>query len=136
MSDSVTIRAVPVDTLISFTKEELTKRQEQVEQQRDHTKERCDSLREELSHVTRLHAFLVQEYENAVLAQKLQRGDVVRVVCPVCKGSGMSPDDVTGGRIRGSAFENIGDVQEVTTASKPCKECEGKQWVLMDRFKG
>jgi len=136
MREEVTIRSVPVDQLVSFSEEELANRLDRVTLERDLIKERCASLREELSNNTALLTFLEQQLENVVLAQKLQRGDVVRVVCPTCKGSGMSPDDVTGGRIRGSAFENVGGTVTVTPNTKPCKECEGKRWVLMDRFKG
>ena len=141
--NDVDVRAVPVDRLTSFTPEALADRSRRLDSLVATYQQRSEELRVFLGKVRQIYEFLVEQQENAVLAKKLQSGDVVRVVCSACQGTGLRPTDVFSGRVhkQGSAFESltVKAYQETRKKIDPelqCETCEGKCWVLMERFKG
>lgn len=138
--DDVDVRQVPVDQLARLPKESLQIRRERVESLLETYGKHVETAEAVLKRVRELYAFLREQHENVDLAQRLQVGDVVRVKCVACQGTGMKPTDVLSGRVlqnQGSAFEKVraNQVQKIDPALQ-CEECEGKQWVLMERFRG
>jgi hypothetical protein len=142
MADDLDVRPVVVDKLVEFTDQALAQRVERLVVLCKRYEERVASQEEALAQSRQLFRFVQDEQEKAKLAQALKCGDIVRVVCPSCQGSGLKPIDATSGRVqRKSAFETIGSETkpESSTDIDPaerCKECQGKKFVLMDRFKG
>jgi molybdopterin converting factor small subunit len=138
LDQDIDIRPVHVDRLVTFNDTELESRQARIEELRDEYEKEVSNLRTRLEDAEKVHRFLLAEHELVVLARKLKCGDVVRVVCSSCAGTGVKPDDVTSGRIRTpSAFETVGPAGPPKPDPKSmCSQCEGKKWVLMDRFKG
>jgi DnaJ-class molecular chaperone len=141
MSDDaldVKVQPVPVDTLTTLEDSAVAKRRETIERGIEAYEESCKELEETLAQRQHILEVLRREHDNVILAQKLKLGDVVRVVCPTCKGSGFSPDDVTSGRVRGSAFEgrNLGSEPQLQDNRDACKECSGNRYVVLERFKG
>lgn len=142
MAEDIDIRPVLVDKLVAFTDQALEQRMARIVVLREEYQQRVVEQKEALERSERIFRFIEEEGEKAKLAQALKCGDVVRVVCPTCNGSGLKPVDATSGRIqRKSAFETIG--KEPTQANpadidptERCVDCEGKRWILMDRFKG
>lgn len=140
----IDVRPVPVDKLVEFTDLALTQRVERIGVLVKEYQQRITAEEEALKRTKSLFRFLEEEESKALLAVALKCGDVVRVICPVCKGSGLKPVDATSGRIqRKSAFETVGPAPRTQLPSPAevdptdrCKACEGKRWVLMDRFKG
>lgn len=131
----VRIRPISFERLLQTTPEELTARGTMA----DEDLEQCQAeLKEGEDVVSKLKdaiAFLEKERGKVTLAQELQRGTKVRVICPTCKGSGQKSADVTSGRIAtGSAFEGYGKPVIAEDPRSRCLTCEGKRWVLMDRF--
>lgn len=139
MAQDIDIRPVHVDRLVTFEDTELESRQTRIEVLRDEYEKEVSNLRERLENAEELHRFLLTEHGAVVLARKLKCGDVVRVVCPSCAGMGLKPTDVTSGRISvPTAFEKVGPATgpPVPDPKSMCSRCEGKKWILMDRFKG
>lgn len=141
MEADIDIRPVVVDKLITFSEQNLTSRQARIEELIVEYDERIKTYETCLDEARTLRRFLGDEHDNVVLALKLKRGDVVRVVCPQCKGSGMKAVDVTTGRLASAnrtAFETI-KTNPIRIEDDPtlrCSECLGKRWVMMERFKG
>lgn len=137
----VDIRTVPVDRLATFEEAALQSRRTRLEYLLAQYAERVESTQKALDAEQKLYAFLQREHNHVVLAQRLAKGDVVRVVCPACKGSGMKAADVLSGQIstnRGSAFEGVGGpvgAPQIDERNR-CPECKGQRWQIMDRFKG
>jgi hypothetical protein len=126
-----------VDTLTTFEDAALEARRRKIEEGIAHYEQRCTDLKGELETAQKTLTVLRREHDNVILAQKLKIGDVVRVVCPACKGSGFSPDDVTSGRVRGSAFEGtLGSTPQLQDKRDLCKECSGNRYIVLERFKG
>jgi len=134
----VNVQPMLVDTLVTFEEAQLASRRESIEGSLVVYEERCTELEEELKQSQHTLSVLRREHDNVILAQKLKLGDVVRVVCPTCKGSGQSPDDVTSGRVRGSAFEGaaLGGEPKLQDTRDRCKMCSGNRYVIYERFKG
>ena len=134
----VKVQPVPVDTLTTLADAALVARQATIKAGVEAYAESCKELEETLAQRQRILEVLRREHDNVILAQKLKFGDVVRVVCPTCKGSGQSPDDVTSGRVRGSAFEgrDLGSAPTLQDTRDKCKMCNGNRYVIYDRFKG
>jgi hypothetical protein len=138
----VDLRPLAVDKLVTLPAEAVVQRRQRAEELVAHFEQRCADLRVRLEEAQTLYRFLVQERDNAVLALRLQANEVVRVICPTCKGSGLKPTDVLAGQIhRKSAFETVGEpVRRIEPSDVPeterCSACGGKRWVLMDRFCG
>lgn len=140
----IDVRPVPVDKMAIFKDEELSSREARVAELLTAYTGYVDSLREELEETERNKDFLERESKHVKLAMLLKRGDLVRVICPSCKGSGMKPTDVTTGRVSniaagsGSAFESVGN-KSTRPEDDPhlqCPECKGMQWVIMERYRG
>lgn len=136
----IDVRPVAVDKLTSFDDEGLASRLARVDSLIQEYTTAVAQLETQLDRSKNLLRFLTEEREKVLLAQSLKKGDVVRVVCPTCKGSGMKPTDVTSGRIStGSAFEGIkGGVTKSPTDDPRlrCPTCDGKKWVIMERYRG
>ena len=141
MSDDaldVKVQPAAVDTLVTLDEDALASRRTKIEQSVEAYTKSCKELEATLTQRQHTLSVLRREHDNVILAQKLKLGDVVRVVCPTCKGSGQSPDDVTSGRVRGSAFEgrNLGGDPKLQDKRDPCKMCGGNRYVIYERFKG
>jgi hypothetical protein len=134
----VNVQPMLVDSLVTFTDVQLASRREAIEESLKAYEECCTGLEKELTQRKHTLSTLRREHDNVLLAQKLKIGDVVRVVCPTCKGSGQSPDDVTSGRVRGSAFEGaaLGGEPKLQDTRDKCKVCSGNRYVIYERFKG
>lgn len=138
----IDIRPVHVDKLVFFKDEELTKRTERVKHLLNHYTDCVTALQQELVETIALKKFLESELKNAELAASIKKDDLVRVICPVCKGSGLKPIDTTSGRITSSrinsAFESIGKVnlQPEDDPHLQCEHCKGKKYIIMERYKG
>lgn len=136
----IDVRPVPVDKMSSFKDEELLLREARVVELLAEYTKYVEILQKELEETTRNRDYLERESKNVNLAKLLKRGDLVRVVCHVCKGTGMKPTDVTTGRVSalaGSAFETVG--KKLAPEDDPhlqCEECKGAKWVIMERYKG
>jgi hypothetical protein len=139
MSD-IDIKPVPVDKMATFPEANLEDRRARLTVLDEEYTGRVESLTVELEEARRVHAFIKTELANVDLAQKLARGDVVRVKCPACKGTGMKPADVMSGRVQhGSAFESSGTkttAAPVIDERNRCPDCKGQRWQIMERFKG
>lgn len=143
MDEDIDIRPVLVDKLVEFTDIALTQRCDRLSVLVEEYQQKIATQEEALEKTKSLFRFLKDEHEKATLAVALKNGDVVRVVCPTCQGSGFKAVDVTSGRIqRKSAFERIGSEAPKQLSpvdvdpSERCTHCKGNRWVLMDRFKG
>ena len=140
MSDDIDIRPVPVDKLTTFGEAALVGRQARLVELIEEYTQRAEQLAIDLKDAHRILVFLQTEKTNVALAQQLARGDMVRVVCPMCKGTGIKPADVLSGRVlqQGSAFENAGPVKTTTVIDERsrCVDCAGQRWIVMPRFKG
>lgn len=139
MDDELTvdIRPMGIDQLATFDAVALRARKERIDYLLTVFTARCTSLHATLQKMVATKTFLEEEQQRAVVALKLQAGDVVRVVCPECKGSGLKPMDVTTGRIQTtSAFETLKGPVPVKDPRLCCSMCEGHKWVLMDRYRG
>lgn len=136
------VRPINTDRLVRFTAAELSSRRTRIEAHLEDYEARCMTLKEDLEASERIVHFLQGERASVELAGRLQREEVVRVVCPQCKGSGMKPTDTTGGQIhKKSAFESItapasSMLQPAIDPKDQCRECHGEKWVLMERYKG
>jgi hypothetical protein len=137
----IDIRHVPVDKLTTWTETSLESRRIQIVNIRAEYEAKFVTASKELTEVTKIAKFLEQEQIYIELALELTKGNVVRVNCPECKGTGMRPANVLSGQVsKGTAFEATGKPH----AAKPsvidekncCRECKGQRWVIMDRFKG
>ena len=143
MADDIDVRPVPVDLLVTQTPVLVLDRRARIEGHLTTYRVRCERLQGELKIAEGVYKFLQQEYANVILVQRLQAGDVVRVVCTGCQGTGLKPTDVTSGQIhRKSAFETVGDTQRVKTLTPMeadpkdrCTVCEGKRYQLMERYR-
>ena len=138
----IDVRPVPIDKLTTFTEGALKSRHQRLVELNSKYEQRVVTLKTDLAEAERVLRFIQQELANAALAQQLACGDVVRVKCPACQGTGMKPSDVTGGRVRqGSAFENTGggaalNSTPVIDERNRCPDCKGQRWQIMERFKG
>jgi hypothetical protein len=137
----IDIRPMVVDKLVNFTDHALSKRLARIHDLLEEYQVYIEDFSSQLEKCQQIFSFLEDEQSKGKLAQSLKRGDVVRVVCPSCKGSGLKPIDATSGRItRRSAFEAVGANKKLQPSeidpSERCTECQGKRWILMDRFKG
>ena len=133
------IRHVAVDKLTTFTNDALTKRRERLEELRVESRAEFTTLQDALTHAKENVEFIQSEYDNVLLAERLARGDVVRVMCPACTGTGMKPANVISGQVsKGSAFESVGKppTAPVIDEQNRCTECKGQRWVIMERFRG
>lgn len=140
-SEDIDIRPVLVDKLATFEEVDLTSRLTRIDALLQEFEARVAELQEQLEKSNQLVKFLNDEREKVLLARQLRKGDVVRVICPACKGSGMKSADVTSGRVSapGSAFESIQGGVTVAPEDDPltrCTTCSGKKWVIMERYKG
>jgi hypothetical protein len=136
--DDIDIRPVMVDQLTQFASQDLAARLTRIETLLQTYLLRRADADENLRRLNELCSFLEAEKAKVELAQRLQTGDVVRVVCPDCRGSGLKPTDVTSGRIQtGSAFESVrAPVQPENDPRLQCGKCEGKKWIIMERYRG
>lgn len=135
----IDVRPVPVDKLVGFSASELASRHKRLIELREEFQARLAMLKTELEEVEKISTFIQTEYDHVVLAERLLKEDVVRVVCPSCKGSGMRPANVLGGQIhKGGAFESVGKPVSASVVDERnrCQECQGQRWIIMDRFKG
>jgi hypothetical protein len=140
MSNDIDVRPIPVDRLSTFEESALADRHRRLVAYVETYSQRVVSLCDELEEARRVLSFVEREKANAELAQQLIRGDVVRVICPTCDGTGMKPADVAGGRIhQGTAFESskaaTSDVPVIDERNR-CVDCTGQRWIIMPRFKG
>lgn len=143
MSDAIDVRPISVDILVTQVEDQVAQRRVRIEGHLKTYGEQCDRLRASLQAAESMFKFLQQEHANVVLVQRLQAGDVVRVVCTGCQGTGLKPTDVTSGQIhRKSAFETVGDTQRVKVLTPMeadpkdrCTVCEGKRYQLMERYR-
>ena len=140
--DDFGIRPASVDMLVTMPVEDIALRRVTLETHLVTYNEKCTQLRTALEAAETTRVCLQQEHDNVILVQQLQSGELVRVVCAACKGSGLKPTDVTGGRLhRQSAFETVGVT--VTAIKSPlevnpkdwCPACEGKRYQLMERYR-
>lgn len=139
---NIDIRPVTVDKLTLFKDEELAKRTARIITLLFCIEDNITRLQRELNEVLALKDFLEKELKNAELAILLKKDDLVRVICPVCKGSGLKPTDTTSGRITSnrtnSAFETLGK-RNVLPEEDPhlqCNHCKGAKYIIMERYKG
>jgi hypothetical protein len=138
----IDIRPLNLDRLVQLNEAALASRKARIDALLVEFEERCAVLKEELDARENITRFLRKEQAAAILADRLQREEIVRVKCPKCQGSGMKPTDTTGGQLhKKSAFESVGQTvsptkkEEIAPADR-CTECDGKKWVLMERFRG
>lgn len=140
--EDIGVRPASVDILVTVPAEDIASRRVTLETQLGVYNEKCTQLRTALTAAETTQRCLQQEYDNVILVQQLQSGELVRVICPVCKGSGLKPTDVTSGQLsRKSAFETVGET--VTQIKSPlevnakdrCPACEGKRYQLMERYR-
>jgi len=138
----VNIRPVTFDRLIQLEEVELQNREGTLAESVVKFAARLDLLKKRVETDEKIHAFLVAEHEKVTTALKVKRDELVRIVCPTCKGTGVRTADVLSGKIRGTAFEGTGAggstiVQNAEIdPTNACPTCEGKRWQLMLRFKG
>jgi DnaJ-class molecular chaperone len=136
----IDIKPVPVDKLATLSEDRLQARHERLTELDAEYSQRVETLAATLEEARRIHVFVQVELVNVDLAQKLARGDVVRVKCPACDGTGLKPADVMSGYVQqGSAFESSGSkatVAPVIDERSRCSECKGQRWQIMERFKG
>jgi len=131
----VRVRPISFERLLQFTAEELTTRGTTAEEDLEQCQAQLKDTEDVVEKLKELVIFLERERSKVTLAQELQRGTKVRVVCPSCKGSGQKNADVTSGRIQtGSAFEGFGKAVVSEDPRSRCLTCEGKRWTLMDRY--
>lgn len=135
----IDIRPIVIDRLVEFTDTALASRIARIEELSQQYERDIEIVEKELTTARQVHQFLLAEHANARLADELRKGEVVRVICPECRGSGLKPTDVTSERI-GSAFEGIRgsgvSVDPTKNFKLRCVKCEGKKWVIMQRYKG
>lgn len=138
----IDVRPVGIDKLVKLPQASLASRAERIATLLTEYEEKCSVLKVQLEESQRITRFLHQEKDAVELAGRLQREEIVRVVCPTCKGSGMKPTETTGGQLhKKTAFETIGSTKaptkepEIAPADR-CTDCDGKKWTLMERFKG
>lgn len=138
----IDIRPVHVDKLVSFKDDELSKRLARILVLLDYYTDYVVSLQSELTDTISLKDFLEKELKNVELAARLKKEDLVRIICPVCKGSGLKPTDTTSGRITpsrtNSAFETVGK-KNISPEENPhlrCEHCKGAKYVIMERYRG
>lgn len=130
------------DQLLQLSEADLQLREGTLAESVAKFEERLSLLKKRVETDTRVHTFLVAEYEKVTTALKVKRDELVRVVCPTCKGTGMRVADVLSGKIRGTAFEGTGAGSSIIVQNaevdpaNACPTCEGKRWQLMSRFKG
>lgn len=135
----IDIRPVPVDRLVTFDRGALVSRRDRLIALREEFQQRITSALTELAELETIMHLVESEYDSVVLAERLLNEDIVRVICPTCKGTGMRPSDVLSGQVRhGSAFEATGkaNVAPVIDERSRCKDCQGLRWIIMDRFRG
>ena len=136
------IRPASVDLLVNTSPESVASRRVTLEAHLATYNAKCEQLRTTLDAAETTRKFLQQEHDNVVLVQQLQSGELVRVICAACKGSGLKPTDVTSGQLhRKSAFETVGEAVvpirsplEVDPKDR-CPACEGKRYQLMERYR-
>jgi len=133
----IDIRPMMVDQLAVFDEPALASRKLRIETLLTLYKNTCETLRMQLDRADQVRIFLEDEYKKVDLADKLARGEMVRVICPECRGSGLRPMDVTSGRIQtASAFEKFQGPPPDKDPRLQCPKCEGQKWLLMDRYRG
>lgn len=136
----IDIRPVPVDKLVEYQESALDSREQRILELCGEYSQQEDRLTTELEQVQKINTFLGRELENVRLAKQLAQGEVVRVVCPTCTGTGMKPADVQSGHVAraGSAFESTGKPTSapIIDERNRCAACKGQRWVIMPRFKG
>lgn len=138
----VNVRPVSFDRLVQFEEVELQDREETLATSLAMLAGRLELLKKRVETDEKIHAFLAAEHEQVTTALQVKRDELVRVVCPACKGTGTRIADVLSGKIRGTAFEGTGAggsavVQNVEIdPTNACPTCAGKRWQLMPRFKG
>lgn len=134
------IRHVGVDKLTQFSLSELTSRETRIREFLHMYEDDLEYLQKELGETQSVLSFIQDELKYVKLAIRLKDGDLVRVICPSCKGSGMKPTDVTTGRVvttKRTAFESLG--KQMNPERDPqlqCPECKGDKWILMERYQG
>jgi hypothetical protein len=134
--EDVDIRPMGVDQLAEFDESALATRKQRVEVLLLQYSNTCETLRKQLERADQVRTFLEDERNKIDLAEKLARGDMVRVICPECRGSGLRPLDVTSGRIQtASAFEKFQGPPPDKDPRLQCPKCEGQKWLLMDRYR-
>jgi Zn finger protein HypA/HybF involved in hydrogenase expression len=136
------VRPTSVDLLVTLPEADIASRRTILEVQLANYNTKCEELKTVLAAAETTRQCLQQEYDNVLLVQQLQSGEIVRVICPACKGSGLKPTDVTSGQLhRKSAFEGVGETvnpmrpREVDPKDR-CPACEGKRYQLMERYRG
>lgn len=138
----INIRPVTFDRLVQFEEVDLQNREGTLVEGVAKFANRIEALKRRVETDTKIHAFLVAEQDKVTTALKVKRDELVRIVCPTCKGTGMRTADVLSGKIRGTAFEGTGAGGSVIVQNveidpmNACPSCEGKRWQLMLRFKG
>lgn len=138
----VEIRPVTFDRLVQLEEVELRNREGTLAESLAQFAVRLERLKKRVETDEKVHAFLVAEHVKVTTALQVKRDELVRVMCPVCKGTGTRTADVLSGKIRGTAFEGTGAggsaiVQNVEIdPTNACPACEGKRWQLMPRFQG
>jgi len=136
------VRPASVDILVTVPPADVASRRAIIEKHLVTYNEKCEQLRTALTDAEKTQHFLQQEHINVILVQQLQSGEIVRVVCPVCKGGGLKATDVTSGQLhRKSAFENVGETVVPMQSSLEvdpkdrCPACEGRRYQLMERYR-
>lgn len=133
----IDVKPVVLDKLVKeFTPKAIVQRIDRIENLLKEFNNNKEDLTERLDHVNKVLSFLTKEYDNVLLAQKLQDGVLVRVVCPACDGSGLKPTDVTDGRVTYTAFETLKSSTVDIRPEAKCSKCSGNRWIIMTRFCG
>jgi len=139
--EEVDIRPVPVDKLSTWTVEELTRRQTRAQELCSIYAQYVQAAQAELESLRRVHTFLTSANYDATLSLKIVQDKVVRVKCMECNGTGQKALDVESGRImRKSAFEFNQPTGPIVMTEIPdefkCTNCQGRGWLLMERYSG
>lgn len=136
----IDVRGVPVDKLATFSSEQLAARKAKIVALISAYESCVEDARKHQEKAEKGYTFVQQELVNVELAQQLAQGNVVRVICSTCRGTGLKPADVLSGQIaqRGSAFEGVGGAAAapVIDERNRCPVCKGLRWQIMERFKG
>jgi Zn finger protein HypA/HybF involved in hydrogenase expression len=136
----IDIRPVAVDQLVQWEVSDLVGRRTRLEDLQTQFQTKVVALQEHLEEVQRIFSFIQAELKQVELAIRLVNEDIVRVICPTCKGTGMKPSDALSGQIsKGSAFESVGKPNVASTFIAEhlrCTSCKGQRWTIMERYKG
>ena len=142
------VQPVGIDRLATFSEPDLQARKMRIEVLLAEFQTEVNTLETQLEKAREIFQFLTTELDAVTLAIRLKNGDVVRVTCTACQGSGLKAADVTsgkflvGGQVRsGSAFEGLSGGSASSSApqldpAQRCPVCQGKKYQVLERYKG